>query len=44
MKAEMSGDEDKRQTAVNANCGEVYSPFVSGDVLAPRWIAQHSNA
>ncbi|MCB1329215.1 MAG: phage terminase large subunit family protein [Maritimibacter sp.] len=35
VKAEMSGEEDKRQTAVNANFGEVYSPFVSGDM--PDW-------
>ena len=33
----MSGEEDKRQTAVNANFGEVYSPFVSGDM--PDWQA-----
>ena len=37
LKAEMSGEEDKRQTAVNANFGEVYSPFVSGDM--PDWAA-----
>ena len=37
VKAEMSGEEDKRQTAVNANFGEVYSPFVSGDM--PDWQA-----
>lgn len=35
VKAEMSGEEDKRQTAMNANFGEVYSPGVSGDM--PDW-------
>lgn len=37
VKAEMSGEEDKRQTALNANFGEVYSPGVSGDL--PDWQA-----
>jgi phage terminase large subunit GpA-like protein len=37
VKAEMSGEEDKRQTAMNANFGEVYSPGVSGDL--PDWQA-----
>ncbi len=35
VKAEMSGEEDKRQTATNANFGEVYSPGISGDL--PDW-------
>lgn len=37
VKAEMSGEENKRQTATNANFGEVYSPGVSGDM--PEWRA-----
>jgi len=37
VKAEMSGEEDKKQTAVNANFGEVYAPGVSGDM--PDWKA-----
>ena len=37
VKAEMSGEEDKRQTATNANFGEVYAPGVSGDM--PDWKA-----
>lgn len=35
VKAEMSGEEDKRQTATNANFGEVYASGVSGDM--PAW-------
>lgn len=35
VKAEMSQEENKRQTAVNANFGEVYSPGLSGDL--PDW-------
>lgn len=35
VKAEMSGEEDKRQTTVNANFGEVFSPGLSGDM--PDW-------
>ena len=35
LKAEMSGEEDKIQTAVNANFGEMYSPGLSGDM--PDW-------
>lgn len=37
VKAEMSGEENKRQTATNANFGEVYSPGLSGDM--PDWKA-----
>ena len=37
VKAEMSGEEDNRQTAVDANFGEVYSPFLSSDM--PVWQA-----
>ncbi len=37
VKAEMSGEEDKLQTATNANFGEVYSPGLSGDL--PDWKA-----
>jgi phage terminase large subunit GpA-like protein len=37
VKAEMSGEESKLQTATNANFGEVYSPGVSGDM--PEWKA-----
>ena len=37
VKAEMSGEPDKIQTAVNANFGEVYAPSVSGDM--PDWQA-----
>lgn len=35
VKAEISGEEDKRQTAVNANFGELYTPGLSGDM--PKW-------
>ena len=35
VKAEMSGEDDKIQTAVNANFGEMYSPASSGDM--PDW-------
>lgn len=37
VKAEMSGEENKVQTATNANFGEVYSPGLSGDM--PDWKA-----
>ncbi len=37
LKAEMSGEEDKIQTAVNANFGEMYAPGVTGDM--PDWKA-----
>lgn len=35
VKAEMSGEEDKVQTAVNANFGEVYLPGLGSDL--PEW-------
>ena len=35
VKAEMSGEEDKVQTAVNTNFGELYTPGLTGDL--PDW-------
>lgn len=35
VKAEISGEDDKQQTAVNANFGELFTPGLSGDM--PQW-------